>query len=60
MEVSHERQVLQTVQTKTSGIFKCLLKRSSNMYPAMTLVVINLCFPSFFGTKGLLSDIVIR
>ena len=23
-------------------------------------VVVNLCFTSFFGTKGLLSDIVIR
>ena len=29
-------------------------------HPGRVVVVVNLCFTSLFGTKGLLSDIVIR
>ena len=34
--------------------------RSTEVTHCSSVVVVNLCFTSLFGTKGLLSDIVIR
>ena len=57
------KNTIETAEKSLTDMFIRLVR----IYPCLTVppqlvivVVVNLCFTSLFGTKGLLSDIVIR